>query len=177
MSQLVNAAQEDRTSQVMCDSVQNDTSDFKKDHGSMKEKLLKVKKNNLLVIAALVWIVAGVNILHIGLEAYAEGYANFLNEVLSLVVGIIFWFGMFYRLTKKHTNRITNYKEQNQYFWHFFDLKSFIIMAIMMTGGIALRVSGIAPSVFIAVFYTGLGTALALAGVLFARNRVKLAFA
>lgn len=55
----------------------NDTSDFKKDHGSMKEKLLKVKKNNLLVIAALVWIVAGVNILHIGLEAYAEGYANF----------------------------------------------------------------------------------------------------
>lgn len=142
-----------------------------------KRKPFQVKKQNLLIIAALVWVAAGVNILHIGLEAYAEGYATTLNEVLSVAVGLVFWFGTFYKLTKKHTQRITNYEEQHQYFWHFFDLKSFIIMAIMMTGGIALRVSGIAPSVFIAIFYTGLGSALALAGILFARNRIQLAFA
>lgn len=40
-------------------------------------------------------------------------------------------------------------------------------MAFMMGGGIWLRNSGLAPEVFIAVFYTGLGCALALAGVLF----------
>lgn len=142
-----------------------------------KRKPFQVKKQNLLTIAALVWVAAGVNILHIGLEAYAEGYVTTLNEVLSVAVGLVFWFGTFYKLTKKHTQRITNYEEQHQYFWHFFDLKSFIIMAIMMTGGIALRVSGIAPSVFIAIFYTGLGSALALAGILFARNRMQLAFA
>lgn len=139
------------------------------------KKPLQVKKNNLLVIAALVWITAGVNILHIGIDAFAEGYASILNEALSLLVGLIFWFGVFYRLTVKHTERITSYEQQNQYFWHFFDVKSFIIMAVMMAGGIALRVSGVAPSEFIAVFYTGLGAALALAGVLFACNRVKLA--
>lgn len=142
-----------------------------------KRKPFQVKKQNLLIIAALVWVAAGVNILHIGLEAYAEGYVTTLNEVLSVAVGLVFWFGTFYKLTKKHTQRITNYEEQHQYFWHFFDLKSFIIMAIMMTGGIALRVSGIAPSVFIAIFYTGLGSALALAGILFGRNRMQLAFA
>ena len=142
-----------------------------------KRKPFQVKKQNLLIIAALVWVAAGVNILHIGLEAYAEGYVTTINEVLSVVVGLVFWFGTFYKLTKKHTQRITNYEEQHQYFWHFFDLKSFIIMVIMMTGGIALRVSGIAPSVFIAIFYTGLGSALALAGILFARNRMQLAFA
>lgn len=142
-----------------------------------KRKPFQVKKQNLLIIAALVWVAAGANILHIGLEAYAEGYVTTLNEVLSVAVGLVFWFGTFYKLTKKHTQRITNYEEQHQYFWHFFDLKSFIIMAIMMTGGIALRVSGIAPSVFIAIFYTGLGFALALAGILFARNRMQLAFA
>lgn len=142
-----------------------------------KRKPFQVKKQNLLIIAALVWVAAGANILHIGLEAYAEGYVTMLNEVLSVAVGLVFWFGTFYKLTKKHTQRITNYEEQHQYFWHFFDLKSFIIMAIMMTGGIALRVSGIAPSVFIAIFYTGLGSALALAGILFARNRMQLAFA
>lgn len=142
-----------------------------------KRKPFQVKKQNLLIIAALVWVAAGANILHIGLEAYAEGYVTTLNEVLSVAVGLVFWFSTFYKLTKKHTQRITNYEEQHQYFWHFFDLKSFIIMAIMMTGGIALRVSGIAPSVFIAIFYTGLGSALALAGILFARNRMQLAFA
>lgn len=40
-------------------------------------------------------------------------------------------------------------------------------MAFMMGGGIWLRASGLVPNVFIAVFYTGLGCALALAGVLF----------
>lgn len=40
-------------------------------------------------------------------------------------------------------------------------------MAVMMGGGIWLRSSGLVPEVFIAVFYTGLGCALALAGILF----------
>ena len=40
-------------------------------------------------------------------------------------------------------------------------------MAIMMSGGIWLRSSGLVPDVFVAVFYTGLGCALASAGVLF----------
>ena len=40
-------------------------------------------------------------------------------------------------------------------------------MAVMMGGGIWLRSSGLLPEVFIAVFYTGLGCALALAGALF----------
>lgn len=40
-------------------------------------------------------------------------------------------------------------------------------MAVIMGGGIWLRSSGLAPEVFIAVFYTGPSCALALAGVLF----------
>lgn len=43
-------------------------------------------------------------------------------------------------------------------------------MACMMGGGIGLRYSGLVPEVFIAVFYSGLGCALALAGVLFWRD-------
>ena len=40
----------------------------------------------------------------------------------------------------------------------------------MMTGGIGLRASGLALEGFIAVFYTGLGASLLLAGVLFGVN-------
>lgn len=65
---------------------------------------------------------------------------------------------------KKHTRRIQNYQETYRPVWHFFDLKAYLIMAVMMGGGVWLRYSGLAPDIFIAVFYTGLGCALALAG-------------
>ena len=74
---------------------------------------------------------------------------------------------MFFKMSIKHTKRIKGYEEEFRPVWHFFDLKAYIIMAVMMGGGIWLRASGLVPDVFIAVFYTGLGCALALAGVLF----------
>ena len=52
-------------------------------------------------------------------------------------------------------------------FWKFFDTKGYLIMAFMMTMGIGLRSSGIAPTWFIAFFYAGLGIALALSGCCF----------
>ena len=70
-------------------------------------------------------------------------------------------------MSMKHTRRIKSYKEEFRPVWHFFDLRGYIIMAVMMGGGIWLRSSGLVPDVFIAVFYTGLGCALALAGALF----------
>lgn len=78
---------------------------------------------------------------------------------------------------RKHTARITGYVEERQFFLKFFDGKAFGIMAVMMTGGIGLRVSGIAPDRFIAVFYSGLGAALLLAGIWFGRNYGKAVFA
>ena len=51
-----------------------------------------------------------------------------------------------------------------------FDGKSFLIMVFMIAFGIGLRASGLAPEGFIAVFYTGLGASLLLAGALFGRN-------
>ena len=40
----------------------------------------------------------------------------------------------------------------------------------MMSGGIGFRAAGIFPDIFIAFFYSGLGLALALAGVIFTKN-------
>lgn len=126
---------------------------------------MKVKKQYLLLLACLVWIMAGANIVRIGFEAYSE-YLTVFNIFLSAVVFAVFQFFVFGRLVKKHTKRIIAYEER-QWFIKFFDVKSFIIMAVMMTGGIWIRVSGIAPERFIAVFYSGLGVSLLLAGILF----------
>ena len=49
-------------------------------------------------------------------------------------------------------------------------------MAFMITFGITIRATNLAPERFIAVFYTGLGSALALAGLLFGYQFVKNLF-
>ena len=48
----------------------------------------------------------------------------------------------------------------------------YLIMTCMMSVGIGFRAAGIFPEIFVAFFYSGLGLALALAGVLFSRNYV-----
>ena len=83
----------------------------------------------------------------------------------------------FLRTNRQHTitSRISAYEEELHFFLKFFDVKSFIIMAVMMIGGIWLRSSGVAPDRFIAFFYAGLGASLLLAGLLFACNFAKAA--
>lgn len=130
---------------------------------------MKVKRNTLLLLACLVWGAAGFNILRIGLAAY-PAYRSALDFLLSILVFSVFQIFIFGRLVKKHSARVGAYLEERHFFWKFFDGKSFALMAVMMTGGIGLRSSGLAPERFIAVFYTGLGASLLLAGLLFGRN-------
>lgn len=127
---------------------------------------MKVSKRTLLLLACLVWSIAGFSVLRTGIQAY-PAYCSVPNLLLSALVFAVFQFFIFGRLVRKHTTRIRGYMETRQFFLKFFDARSFLIMAVMMTGGIYLRASGLAPERFVAVFYTGLGAALLLAGILF----------
>lgn len=133
---------------------------------------MKVKKHTLLLIACIVWAIAGFNILRIGILTYPP-YLSPINFLLSLLVFSVFQYFIFGRLVRKHTDRICSYEEETQFFLKFFDGKSFVIMAVMMSGGISLRAFHLAPERFIAVFYTGLGASLLLAGILFGRNYLR----
>lgn len=137
---------------------------------------MKVKRNTLLLLACLVWSAAGVNILRIGLTAY-PAYKSLLNFLLSALVFAVFQKFIFGKLVKKHSARINAYPEERHFFMKFFDGKAFAVMAVMMTGGIGLRVSGLAPERFIAVFYTGLGASLLTAGLLFGLGYGRALFA
>lgn len=97
--------------------------------------MLKIGKKYLLLLAGIVWLAAGINILRIGLLSYG-GYVTVLNILLSLAVFMFFWLMIFSRMVRKHTGRITGYQEEKQFFLKFFDVKSFIIMACMISLGI-----------------------------------------
>lgn len=72
-------------------------------------------------------------------------------------------------MSLKHTKRILGYEDYWP-FWNFLIGKHILIMACMMSGGIGFRAAGIFPEIFIAFFYSGLGLALASAGIIFTRN-------
>lgn len=127
-----------------------------------------VKKKTLLLIAGIVWMIAGFNVARLGALSYLNIERTWYLYIFSLVVFMSFGL-MFFKMSQKHTKRILGYEEYRP-FWHFFDFKAYLIMICMMSGGIGFRVAGIFPEIFIAFFYSGLGLALALAGIIFTRN-------
>ena len=132
--------------------------------------MFKVRAKYLLLVAAGVWLLAGLNIVRLGVLACMEGAVPpFLAgdaasfgapaAAIMLAVGIpavfLAFHPMFSKLVGKHADRIRGYGEDRMH----------VVMAIMMGGGIGLRAAGFVPSWFVAFFYTGLGAALALAGI------------
>ncbi len=121
-----------------------------------------------MIIAEIVLLIAGFNVARLGVLSYLEINRKWYLYLLSTVVFCLFGL-MFWKMSNKHTKRIMEY-ESHRPFWHFFDLKAYLIMAYMMGYGIGFRALGIFPDIFVAFFYSGLGCALALAGVLFIKN-------
>lgn len=133
----------------------------------MKDKFC-VKKKTLLLIAGIVWMIAGFNVARLGVLSYLNIDRKWYMYIMSIVVFLIFGI-MFFKMSRKHTKRILGYEDYRP-FWHFFDWKAYLIMTCMMSGGIGFRAAGIFPEIFIAFFYSGLGLALASAGVIFTRK-------
>ena len=130
--------------------------------------MFSVKKRTLLLIAGIVWFIAGFNIVRLGLLSYFLIQSHWYTYVSSVIIFLLFGM-MFFKMSIKHTKRIVSYEDYRP-FWHFFDLKAYIIMAFMMSMGIGFMMLGIFSNIFVAYFYSGLGSALLLAGVLFIRN-------
>ena len=130
--------------------------------------LVAIPKNRLMLIAGVVWCLAGAMVSGIGIPLLWEfGFTQEMLYPLAGVVFLVFYFLIFSRLVIKHTERIRARPEQRLPVWNFFDTSSYIVMAIMMTGGMWLRLSRVVPNWMIAFFYSGLGVALFFCGVRF----------
>ncbi len=128
---------------------------------------MKIRRENLMVVAGIIWMVAGVNVAAVGLQAFfGQSFGGWVLAALiagSIVVATLFHM-MFGRIVRKQVTRIRSYEEPRQNVLRFFDRRGYIMMVAMSSVGIALRAFGLVPSWFVAFFYTGLGVALAFAG-------------
>ena len=132
-----------------------------------------VNRRALLVTAGIVWIVAGANILRIGVVTWAsQSHYGLFRAGEAIVVFLLFFNLVFKLLFYKHTQRIERKGDRNCPF-SFFDAKGWIVMCFMILFGILARTCRWLPETFIAVFYTGLSAALIVTGVLFLRYRYR----
>lgn len=128
-----------------------------------------VTQHTLLITAGIVWLLAGINILRIGLVCWIGDDQYWLFKICEASLIFLLFFGLiFHKLYKKHTLRISKKQGKNCPF-SFFDVKGWIVMAFMITTGVIARVYHLLPDSFIAVFYTGLSLALIGTGLRFIR--------
>ena len=129
---------------------------------------LSVPRDQLILIAGLMWCLAGAMVCVVGLPLEVRlAPAHLVLVPLAAVIFIAFYVLVFSPLVRRHTARIRARREERLPFWHFFNASSWAVMVVMMGGGMALRLSHTMPDWTIAFFYSGLGVALFLCGVRF----------
>lgn len=129
-----------------------------------------VNRQVLLITAGTVWIVAGANILRIGIVTWMNDSQYWLFKIgEATVVFLLFFVLIFRRIYYQHTERILQKKKEKNCPFSFFDVKSWILMIFMVSLGITVRTLHLLPNSFISVFYTGLSLALISTGILFIR--------
>lgn len=98
----------------------------------------RVNRRTLLLIAGCVWIIAGINILRIGIITWLNDAHYWLFKVgEAIVVFLLFFQFVFRRLFVKHSERISQKGEKNCPF-SFFDVKGWTVMIFMILNSATL---------------------------------------
>jgi len=133
-------------------------------------RLVHVPRDRLILIAGVVWLLAGGMVCVVGLPLEVRLAPEHLVLLpLAAVIFVAFDGLVFSRLVRRHSRRIRSQPAERLPVWQFFNASSWAVMAVMMGGGMTLRLSGLVPDWAIAFFYSGLGLALVLAGARFVR--------
>ncbi len=127
-----------------------------------------IPKRGLFLVAGIVWTIAGGMLLSRGTFGLLhEGRHLFLEFIGGLCFGIVFYYVMFSKISLKHLNRITAIEHEKPNLFSFFNLKSYIMMTIMISGGITLRTLNIINHQVLFTFYVIMGIPLFLSALRF----------
>ncbi len=136
-----------------------------------------IPRNGLLLLAGLMWSAVGIL-----LCSYAVTWVTHPATTLALALGLLglvislavnYW--GFSRLAHKNIDRILAYGDRACVF-AFQAWKGYLIIAVMMTGGILLRHSAI-PRPYLAVVYAAIGAGLLQASINYYIRAGQLSFA
>ncbi len=135
---------------------------------------IRVSKKVLICEAAIIWMFAGIMLLTRGkmmLES-AQGF-SIINTCSCLGCGILFYLYLFSKISSKHIHRITTLPGDRHYPFQFFNFKSYLMMAGMITMGITLRKTLIIPLEYLSLIYCTMGIPLFLSSLHFSSHAFK----
>ncbi|MBB3188673.1 hypothetical protein [Microbacter margulisiae] len=134
---------------------------------------MRIDKRHLLFVAAMAWLVAS-GMLFWRSTTYFELRKGWkLETAASLVGGILFFRVLFLRISSKHIKRIISLEKRKPSVFSFFSKRSYLLMAIMISGGVLLRESHILPTYDLSFFYFFMGTPLFLSSIRFFKAWVR----
>jgi hypothetical protein len=141
---------------------------------NLKKVKLGVDKKFLVLLSGAMWCGVGIMLVIFAvtwLTAYS-GEGTKIFYMCGFVAAMpIHHFG-FLKLADKNLNRLLLFEEKRNIFT-FITWKSYIIIVIMVSMGIALRHSAI-PKQYLSILYNGIGLALFLSGIRYLRYFVQL---
>lgn len=111
-----------------------------------------------LVLAAVVWLVGASILLIRGVTYLSQSHWIAWLAALALALGVVKGHLVLYRVARKGVGRIRE-RGRDGCLFGFFSWNAWLLIGVMMGGGILLRESG-APAEFLSVLYVAVGTAL-----------------
>lgn len=136
----------------------------------LQNDTLLVQRRWLYLLAGLLWGAVGVMLCvrawnWLTPEALSKAVPL---ELVGIVAGVLIYRFMFSKIADKNIKRIRRLRERESIL-AFQAARSYLLIAFMMSLGIALRHSAI-PKPYLAVMYTGIGLGLLLASLRYYRH-------
>ena len=118
----------------------------------------------LLLLSGLLWAYAGSILLRFAYSWLIDESTSlpFIFALFGLILGLTIHFFVFSKVVSKNLKRIAEMPEKPCIFG-FMSWRSYFLILFMMSLGISLRFSSI-PKAYLAIIYTGIGSALILSG-------------
>lgn len=127
-----------------------------------------IPKRHLLLVACIIWLFAGGMLCYRGFASLISiSELNLITIIMCFSLGIVFYFLMFSKISLKHITRIVNIEIVNPCIFSFFNLRSYILMILMISGGISLRVFHVVDIRYISRFFIIMSTPLLISAFRF----------
>lgn len=133
-----------------------------------------VSRRTLLFVATVVWFFAGGMLISRGISGVFQ-FRDYLilKLITAIFTGLVFYWFMFRRISGKHIKRIANQPVDRLPVYSFFNLRSYIMMGMMISMGVALRKTGVIPFQYLSVFYVAMGLPLLISAFRFLYHGVN----
>lgn len=127
-----------------------------------------VKKEYLLLPAGFVWLGVGIMLCTLAFRWLQSADHPVVFAASGISAGILISLFGFGKIARENIERIEALPGERCFF-SFMTLKSYLLVLVMMSFGIALRHSAL-PKSFLSVIYIGIGFALAISSIMYFKS-------